>query len=221
MSPIILPLGRNSAGTASQYITYALMVWATLATPAATEWQWMCCQMWPDSPPQRVLRAAGEASRRRPKGSSLWFPSWDVRSDRHINRFWLVSCSCSFHLWCSSSDLVELHSWYCCKQLCTAGHQVSACKICVKVVLPSAKCIQKEVCRSWAKFLRDVDRFFCALNTVVNPSVCAEVSKICKQALYCFSLSTRIFSLIAFSVLLCKNEGLEIFYDYGAVFSSA
>lgn len=126
MIPIIVPLGRNSAGT----VTHALTVCSCLG-PSGRRRVLLgtCCQMWPDSPAQRVPRTAGEASRRGPKGSNLWFASWDVRSDRHMTRSWLVSCSCRLHLWCSSSDLVDLHSWCCCKQLWSAGHQVSACKI--------------------------------------------------------------------------------------------
>lgn len=99
---------------------------AALATLGATEWQQECAAKCEQTALPRGC--SGEASRSGPKGSSLWFALWDIRSDRHVDRSWLVSWSCSLHLWCSSSDLVELHSWCCCKQLCTAGHQVSTCK---------------------------------------------------------------------------------------------
>lgn len=128
-APSFLPLGRNSAGTASQHVAYTLTGCScpghsrSHKTAAVT-----CCQMWPDSPATRTLRTAGEASRSGPKGSSLLFALWDVRSDRHTDGSWSSVVFMFVQLFRFSR--AALFTWRCHKQLCTAGHQVSASKKC-------------------------------------------------------------------------------------------
>jgi len=60
------------------------------------------------------------------------------------------------------------------------------------VILPSAECIQKQICGSWAEFLGDGNKFSYALNAAPNPTVYFEVNKICRFAFSCFSLNMRI-----------------------------